>query len=164
MYRKHEKELIGILADHFSTESPNLLWHLSENRTNLFNQKGNNHWAIVKLSDANALPCGVMVSSSCTTIPILLAKLRIDAKVQVASLEPPPYIPDLVTNLGSKHLSRIRLSSESDMKTVVENWLNGQDVIFAKPGEASWSCVQINASIDLVMMRKSDRQVCLLII
>ncbi|GBL87417.1 hypothetical protein AVEN_203131-1 [Araneus ventricosus] len=25
-------------------------------------------------------------------------------------------------------------SSESDVKTVVENWLNGQDVISAKPG------------------------------
>ncbi|GBM30759.1 hypothetical protein AVEN_30581-1 [Araneus ventricosus] len=41
-----------------------------------------------------------------------------------------PYSPDSVPNFGSKHLllSEARfLPSESDVKTVVENWLNGQD-------------------------------------
>ncbi|GBN90418.1 hypothetical protein AVEN_149212-1 [Araneus ventricosus] len=45
-----------------------------------------------------------------------------------------PYSPDSAPNLGSKHLSRTRFSSVSDVKTVAENWLNGQDVISAKPG------------------------------
>ncbi|GBM15436.1 hypothetical protein AVEN_139186-1 [Araneus ventricosus] len=38
------------------------------------------------------------------------------------------------THLCSRHLSGEKFSSESDVKTVVENWLNGQDVITAKPG------------------------------
>ncbi|GBO44740.1 hypothetical protein AVEN_138332-1 [Araneus ventricosus] len=46
----------------------------------------------------------------------------------------PPYSPDLAPNLGSKHSSGTRFSSESDVKTVVENWLNGQDMISTKPG------------------------------
>ncbi|GBN30720.1 Alpha-tocopherol transfer protein [Araneus ventricosus] len=70
---------------------------------------------------------------------------RIAAKVEVGSLEPHLYSPESAPNLGSKHLSGTRFSSESDVKTVVENWLNGQDVISAMPGETSWSCVQINA-------------------
>ncbi|GBM93661.1 hypothetical protein AVEN_132445-1 [Araneus ventricosus] len=32
-----------------------------------------------------------------------------------------------------EHLSGSRFSSENDVKTVAENWLNGQDVISAKP-------------------------------
>ncbi|GBM11510.1 hypothetical protein AVEN_46526-1, partial [Araneus ventricosus] len=80
------------------------------------------------------------------------------AKVQVGSLEPSLYSPDSVSNLGSNHIFGTRFSSESDGKTDIENWLNRQDVISAKPGEISWSCVQINVSIDLVIMWKSDRQ------
>ncbi|GBN71334.1 hypothetical protein AVEN_190769-1 [Araneus ventricosus] len=45
-----------------------------------------------------------------------------------------PYSPDSVPNLGSKYLSGTRFSSESDVKTVIENWLNGPDLISAKPG------------------------------
>ncbi|GBO30109.1 hypothetical protein AVEN_136286-1 [Araneus ventricosus] len=60
-----------------------------------------------------------------------------------------------------KRLYGTRFSSDSDVETAAENWLNGQDVISAKTGETSWSCVQINASTDFVTMRKSDRQVCL---
>ncbi|GBM22756.1 hypothetical protein AVEN_196122-1 [Araneus ventricosus] len=45
---------------------------------------------------------------------------------------PPPYRPESAPNLGSKHLSGTRFSLESDLKTVVENWLNRQDVISAK--------------------------------
>ncbi|GBM50029.1 hypothetical protein AVEN_69610-1 [Araneus ventricosus] len=45
-----------------------------------------------------------------------------------------PYSPDSAPNLGCKRLSGTRFSSERDVKTVVENWLNGQDVISAKPG------------------------------
>ncbi|GBM46431.1 hypothetical protein AVEN_256403-1 [Araneus ventricosus] len=48
---------------------------------------------------------------------------------------PPPYSPDSAPNLGSKHLSATRFSSESDVKTVVESWLNRQDVISAKTDE-----------------------------
>ncbi|GBM27824.1 hypothetical protein AVEN_172714-1, partial [Araneus ventricosus] len=59
---------------------------------------------------------------------------RIAAKVQVGCLEPPPpYSPDSAPNLGSKHLPRARFSSESDVKTVAKNCLNGQNVISAKP-------------------------------
>ncbi|GBM66623.1 hypothetical protein AVEN_166369-1 [Araneus ventricosus] len=42
--------------------------------------------------------------------------------------------PDSAPNLDSKHLSGTRFSSESDVKTVAEDWVNGQDVISAKPG------------------------------
>ncbi|GBO16217.1 hypothetical protein AVEN_14710-1 [Araneus ventricosus] len=79
------------------------------------------------------------------------------------SHSPSPYKPDSAPNLGSKHLSGTRVSSETDVETVAENWLNGQDVMSAKHGEASGSCVQINDSVGLVMMWKSDRQVGLLI-
>ncbi|GBO20478.1 hypothetical protein AVEN_179143-1 [Araneus ventricosus] len=41
-----------------------------------------------------------------------------------------------------EHLSRTRFSSESDVKTVAENWLNGQDVISDKPCKTIWSCVR----------------------
>ncbi|GBN09605.1 hypothetical protein AVEN_40910-1 [Araneus ventricosus] len=52
-------------------------------------------------------------------------------KLEVWSHSP---TPDSAPNLCSKHLSGIRFSWESDVKTVVENWLNGQDVISTKPG------------------------------
>ncbi|GBL84920.1 hypothetical protein AVEN_106539-1 [Araneus ventricosus] len=45
-----------------------------------------------------------------------------------------PYSPDSAPNLVSKHLSGTGFSSESDVKTVAENWFNGQDLISAKPG------------------------------
>ncbi|GBO37670.1 hypothetical protein AVEN_214236-1 [Araneus ventricosus] len=67
--------------------------------------------------------------------PYCYQNSRITEDVQVGSLEPPPlHNPDSASNLGSKHLSGTRFSSESDIKTVAENWLNGQDVISAKPG------------------------------
>ncbi|GBN13240.1 hypothetical protein AVEN_101712-1 [Araneus ventricosus] len=53
---------------------------------------------------------------------------------QFTPLEPPSYSTDSAPNLGSKHLSGTRFSSDSDVKTVAENWLNGQDVISVKPG------------------------------
>ncbi|GBN90721.1 hypothetical protein AVEN_36227-1 [Araneus ventricosus] len=56
-----------------------------------------------------------------------------------------PYSQDSTPNLGFKHLSGTRFSSESDVKTAFENWLNGQVAISAKPDSTSWSCVQINA-------------------
>ncbi|GBO15586.1 hypothetical protein AVEN_169752-1, partial [Araneus ventricosus] len=43
-----------------------------------------------------------------------------------------PYTSDSAPILGSKHLSGTRFSSESDVKTVAENWLNGLDVISVK--------------------------------
>ncbi|GBN21784.1 hypothetical protein AVEN_26187-1 [Araneus ventricosus] len=61
------------------------------------------------------------------TIPILLAKIQElleKFKWKVWSL--PQYSPDLAPNLGSKHLFRTRFYSNSDVKRVVENWLNGQ--------------------------------------
>ncbi|GBN69159.1 hypothetical protein AVEN_235880-1 [Araneus ventricosus] len=45
-----------------------------------------------------------------------------------------PYSPDLTPNLGSKHLSRTRLSSNSDVKTAAENWINGQGHDFCQAG------------------------------
>ncbi|GBN19353.1 hypothetical protein AVEN_61676-1 [Araneus ventricosus] len=46
----------------------------------------------------------------------------------------PLYSPDLAPNLGSKHLSGTRLSSNSDVKTAAENWLNGQGRDFYQAG------------------------------
>ncbi|GBL56888.1 hypothetical protein AVEN_168103-1 [Araneus ventricosus] len=45
-----------------------------------------------------------------------------------------PYSPYLAPYMGSKHLSGISFSPDSDVKTVVEKWLNGQNEISAKPG------------------------------
>ncbi|GBN19288.1 hypothetical protein AVEN_254249-1 [Araneus ventricosus] len=39
------------------------------------------------------------------------------------------WSPDSAPNLDSKHLSGTRFSSESDVKTVAEDWLNGQDLL-----------------------------------
>ncbi|GBN87780.1 hypothetical protein AVEN_200157-1 [Araneus ventricosus] len=80
-----------------------------------------------------ALACWVVASSSCMTIPILLAKLNNYCESSSGKSGANPYSPDSAPNLGSKHLSGTRFSSRSDVKTVVENWLNGQDVISAKP-------------------------------
>ncbi|GBN50619.1 hypothetical protein AVEN_221032-1 [Araneus ventricosus] len=73
-----------------------------------------------------------MVSSSCMTISILLAKVKNCCKWEVCSNL--PYNPDLPPNLGSKHLSGTRFSSNSDAKTAAENWLNGQGRDFYKAG------------------------------
>ncbi|GBN91534.1 hypothetical protein AVEN_189220-1 [Araneus ventricosus] len=67
------------------------------------------------------------------TIPILLPKLKNCCKSSSGKSGASPLRPDLAPNLGSKHLSGTRFSSDSDVKTVAENWLNGQDVINAKP-------------------------------
>ncbi|GBM24054.1 hypothetical protein AVEN_163218-1 [Araneus ventricosus] len=40
----------------------------------------------------------------------------------------------LTPNLGSKHLSGTRFSSNSDIKTAAENWLNGQGRDFYQLG------------------------------
>ncbi|GBO07738.1 hypothetical protein AVEN_49081-1, partial [Araneus ventricosus] len=58
------------------------------------------------------------------TIPILLAELKNCWESSSGTLEAPLYIPDSAPNLGFKHLSGKRFSSNSDVKTVVENWLN----------------------------------------
>ncbi|GBN24038.1 hypothetical protein AVEN_242398-1 [Araneus ventricosus] len=38
----------------------------------------------------------------------------------------PSYSSGLAPNLGSTHLSGTRFSSNSDVKTAAENWINGQ--------------------------------------
>ncbi|GBM75208.1 hypothetical protein AVEN_237326-1 [Araneus ventricosus] len=45
-----------------------------------------------------------------------------------------PYSPDSAPNLGSEYLSGTRFSSDSDMKTVAENWLNGHGNDFYQAG------------------------------
>ncbi|GBN31415.1 hypothetical protein AVEN_189284-1 [Araneus ventricosus] len=70
------------------------------------------------------------------TIPgsILLAKLKNCCKSSSgkSAATPHPYSPDLVRSdyfLFPKlkdHLSRARFSSDSDVKTAAENWLNEQ--------------------------------------
>ncbi|GBN87507.1 hypothetical protein AVEN_265703-1 [Araneus ventricosus] len=55
-------------------------------------------------------------------------------KIQMGSLEPLPYSPDLAPNLGSKHLSGTRFSSNINVKTGAENWLYGQGRAFTKLG------------------------------
>ncbi|GBM83027.1 hypothetical protein AVEN_183417-1 [Araneus ventricosus] len=73
-----------------------------------------------------------MASASCMTIPILLAKFKNCCESSSGKSGATPYNPDSAPNLGSKYLSGRRFSSESDVKTVAENWLNGQDVISVK--------------------------------
>ncbi|GBM24204.1 hypothetical protein AVEN_4955-1 [Araneus ventricosus] len=65
-----------------------------------------------------------MVSPSCMTIPILLAKLKNCCKSssRKSGATPTPCSPDLAPNLGSKHLSGTNLSSNSDVKTAAENF------------------------------------------
>ncbi|GBL85984.1 hypothetical protein AVEN_89049-1 [Araneus ventricosus] len=60
---------------------------------------------------------------------IIHTVLRIAAKFQVGSLNP-QYSPDLAPNMGSKHLSVARFSSDSDVKTAAENCLNGPERYF----------------------------------
>ncbi|GBM22560.1 hypothetical protein AVEN_183988-1 [Araneus ventricosus] len=73
------------------------------------------------------------------TIAILLTKLKNCCKSLSGKSGDTPYSPDLAPNLGSKHLSGIMFSSESDVKAVAENWLNGQDVTSAKTEEEKLS-------------------------
>ncbi|GBM03569.1 hypothetical protein AVEN_203151-1 [Araneus ventricosus] len=53
----------------------------------------------------------------------------------MGSLEPPsPLSPDLAPNLGYKHLSGTRCSSNSVVKPAAESWLNGQRRDFCQAG------------------------------
>ncbi|GBO02015.1 hypothetical protein AVEN_179848-1 [Araneus ventricosus] len=79
------------------------------------------------------------------TTSILLAKLKNCCKRSSRKSGATPYIPDSASNLGSKHLSGTRFSSENCAKTAAENWLNGQGRDFYQAGLTSSSCVQINA-------------------
>ncbi|GBN79891.1 hypothetical protein AVEN_192156-1 [Araneus ventricosus] len=80
-----------------------------------------------------------MVSSSCMATPGPILNSRIAAKVQMGSLEP-PYSPDLAPSdylllpQLKEHLSGTRFSSDSDVKTAAENWLNGQGRDFYQAG------------------------------
>ncbi|GBN93121.1 hypothetical protein AVEN_48221-1 [Araneus ventricosus] len=56
-----------------------------------------------------------------------------------------------------EHLSGTRFSSESDAKTAAENCLHGHGRDFYPDGLKRLSCVQINASVDVEIMWKSDR-------
>ncbi|GBM70590.1 hypothetical protein AVEN_161391-1 [Araneus ventricosus] len=75
-----------------------------------------------------------MVSSSCMTIPKLLAKLKNCCKslLQLVNLERLPCSPDLASNLGSKHLSGTRFHSDSDVQTSAENRFDGLERDFYK--------------------------------
>ncbi|GBM34262.1 hypothetical protein AVEN_60598-1 [Araneus ventricosus] len=68
------------------------------------------------------------------TIPILLAKLKNCSESSSEKSEATPYSPDSAPNLGSKHLFGTKFPSESDLKTLVENWLNGQGRDFSRGG------------------------------
>ncbi|GBO40029.1 hypothetical protein AVEN_29790-1 [Araneus ventricosus] len=46
----------------------------------------------------------------------------------------PPFSLDSAPHLGSKHLSGIRFSSDSDVKTAAKNWINGQGREFYQDG------------------------------
>ncbi|GBM41631.1 hypothetical protein AVEN_198382-1 [Araneus ventricosus] len=98
----------------------------------------------VKRSDANALACSMIVSSSCITMPgpILDGKLMNCCRrsSRKSGTTPSPYSQDLVHSdyfpfpKLTEHLSGTRYSSDSDMKTSVDNWLNGHGRDFYKPG------------------------------
>ncbi|GBN24963.1 hypothetical protein AVEN_178696-1 [Araneus ventricosus] len=79
-----------------------------------------------------------MVSSSCLTIPKLLAKLKNFCESSSGKTGVTPYSPDSVPNLGSKHLSGTRFSSESDVKTFFENWLIVLGRDFCQAGLNKW--------------------------
>ncbi|GBM80398.1 Synaptotagmin-C [Araneus ventricosus] len=53
--------------------------------------------------------------------------------VNVNILKPSLYSPDLAPNLGSKHLSGTRFSSDSDVNTPAVDWFNRLDIISIKP-------------------------------
>ncbi|GBN57673.1 hypothetical protein AVEN_132935-1 [Araneus ventricosus] len=59
---------------------------------------------------------------------ILLTKLKNYCDSSSGKSGATPYCPHSSPNLGSKHLSGTMFSSESDVKIVGKNWLNGQDV------------------------------------
>ncbi|GBL61125.1 hypothetical protein AVEN_208216-1 [Araneus ventricosus] len=75
-----------------------------------------------------------MVSSSCMTIPIpntrKTQKLMRKFKWKVWS----HHSLDMAPNLDSKHLSGTSFSSDSDVKSAAENWLNGQGCDFCQAG------------------------------
>ncbi|GBM56046.1 hypothetical protein AVEN_34742-1 [Araneus ventricosus] len=63
-----------------------------------------------------------MVSSSCMTISILLAKLKNCCKNSSRKSRATQHIVQIrKPNLGSKHLSGTRFSSNIDVKTTAEN-------------------------------------------
>ncbi|GBN46937.1 hypothetical protein AVEN_90639-1 [Araneus ventricosus] len=66
------------------------------------------------------------MSFSCVTIPILLSKFKNCCKSSSGKYGATPYSPDSAPSLGSKHLSETMFSSNSDVKTAAENWINGQ--------------------------------------
>ncbi|GBM62699.1 hypothetical protein AVEN_46517-1 [Araneus ventricosus] len=70
----------------------------------------------------------------CMAILILLAKLMIFCESSSWKSGATPYSHDLAPNLGSKHVSGARLSSNRDVKTPVENWLNEQGRDFNPAG------------------------------
>ncbi|GBO21657.1 hypothetical protein AVEN_213958-1 [Araneus ventricosus] len=75
-----------------------------------------------------------MVSSSYMTIPILLAKLKNCCESSSGESGANSDSLDSTPNLGSKHYAGTMFSSEADVKTVVENWLNGQGRDFYQAG------------------------------
>ncbi|GBM68392.1 hypothetical protein AVEN_210464-1 [Araneus ventricosus] len=75
----------------------------------------------------------MMASCSCITIPILLAKIKNCCKSSNGKSRATPYDTDLAPNLDSKHLSGTKFSSDNDVKTAAENWLNGQGRHFYQP-------------------------------
>ncbi|GBM49191.1 hypothetical protein AVEN_103804-1 [Araneus ventricosus] len=90
------------------------------------------------LSDPNALECRVMVSSSYMAILILLAKLKNCCESSSGKSGATHLQTRFGTQSCSKHLSGTRFSSESDVKTVVENWLNRQGRDFCHAGLNEW--------------------------
>ncbi|GBL70141.1 hypothetical protein AVEN_36577-1 [Araneus ventricosus] len=73
---------------------------------------------------------GVNLLHENTHIARKTQELLLKLKWEVSSY--PQYIPDLASNLLTKYLSLKRLSSDSDVKTIAENWLNGQGGHFFK--------------------------------
>ncbi|GBN38562.1 hypothetical protein AVEN_9047-1 [Araneus ventricosus] len=67
-------------------------------------------------------------SNTSRKTPKLLQKFKLEVRSH------PPYNPDSAPNLGSNHLFETRFSSNSDMKTAAEKWLNGQGRDFYQAG------------------------------
>ncbi|GBM12319.1 hypothetical protein AVEN_116765-1 [Araneus ventricosus] len=85
------------------------------------------HREVIRRKRPGILSDGVILLHDNT---ILIAKLKNCCQSSSGKSRATPYSPDSASNLDSKQgnlVSGARFSSESDAKTVVENWLNGQE-------------------------------------
>ncbi|GBM30865.1 hypothetical protein AVEN_261956-1 [Araneus ventricosus] len=94
-------------------------------------KKGNSHWAIVKPSDGLSIDGVILLRGNIHTA-LRTQELLQNFKWEVWSHT--LYCPDLAPNQGSELFSGTTFSSNSDVKTVSENLLNGKGHDFYEAG------------------------------